>query len=111
MRETRDTRQAVMDLAYERPDWLPVLRAACEVARETERFGGRFAGSWVLQELGRQTNGPSWRPGIRLLAGYGLLEKVGESTRGGRRAYYRMPDRIGVEEVLDEMQVPRLRTP
>ena len=102
------TREAVLALAYEQPDWLPVLRAACVVAEKSEPYGGRFAGSWVLQELARHVNGPVWRPGLRLLASYGLLEKSGDSTRGGNRAYYRMPDRIGVEEVLDEMHIPRL---
>lgn len=96
-----------MALAIERPDWLPVLRAACELARTTEPYGGRFAGSWVLAELGRHTD-DAWRPGIRLLASYGLIEKAGESTRGGNRAYYCMPDRVGIEEALDEMGVPHL---
>src|SRR5262245_54084255 len=106
----QETREAVLALAYEQPDWLPVLRAACEVARKSEPYGGRFAGSWVLQELARHLNQPVWRPGLRRLAGYGLLEKSGASTRGGSRAYYRMPQRTVVEEVLDDMQVPRMRT-
>jgi hypothetical protein len=97
-----DTRDAVMRLAYERPDWLPVLRAACIQAEKTEPYGGQFAGRWVLQELERQTGTRVWQPGLRLLVAYGLLEKVGESTRGGRRAYYRMPDRAGVERALSE---------
>jgi hypothetical protein len=103
------TREAVLALAYEQPDWLPVLRAACVVAEKSEPYGGRFAGSWVLQELARHVNGPVWRPGLRLLAGYALIEKSGPSTRGGSRAYYRMPQRSAIEEVLDEMQVPRMR--
>ena len=45
------------------------------------------------------TGAPSWRPGLRLLAAHGLIEKVGESTRGPR-AYYRMPDPDGVEQAL-----------
>jgi hypothetical protein len=98
------TVRAVMHLASERPDWLPVLRAASEQARKTEPYGGEFAGQWVLRELEEQTGMRTWRPGLRLLVGYGLLEKVGESTRGGRRAYYRMPDREGVEQALRDLE-------
>lgn len=94
-----------MRLASEQPDWIPVLRAACERARKSEPYGGEFAGRWVLQELSKQTGKPAWRPGLRLLVGYGLLEKVGASTRGGRRAYYRMPDRGAVERALEDLPV------
>lgn len=93
-----------MRLAYERPDWLDVLRAACKQARKSEPFGGEFAGSWVLRQLGEDTGTTAWRPGIRLLVGYGLLEKSGESTRKGRRAYYRMPHVDEVERTLAELQ-------
>jgi hypothetical protein len=92
-----------MRLAYEHSDWVPVLQAACEQARKAEPYGGEFAGSWVLRELGQRTGTPAWRPGLRLLTVYGLLAKSGESTRGGRRAYYRMPDRLGVEQALAEL--------
>src|SRR5262249_31740115 len=34
---------------------------------------------------------------------YGILEKVGETARGGRRAYYQMPNREGVERALREL--------
>jgi predicted transcriptional regulator len=39
-----------------------------------------------------------------LLAAYGLIEKSGETVRGGRRAYWKMPDRQGVEEALRKLQ-------
>lgn len=93
-----------MRLALEQPDWLPVVRAACVQAREAEPYGGEFAGSWVLAKMKEQTGEPAWRPGLRLLVAYGLLEKSGPSTRGGRRAYYRMPDRAGIEEALRELE-------
>ena len=99
-----DVRDAVMALAYEHPEWIPVLQAACSVAEETEQYGGRFAGAWVLQELERQTGQPQWRPGLRRLVTYGLIEKAGDSTRGGRRAYYRMPDRAGVVRALGALE-------
>jgi hypothetical protein len=98
-----DTGDAVRRLAYDHPEWVPVLRAACAQARKSEPFGGQFAGRWVLQELAQQTGRPEWQPGLRRLVAYGLLEKVGESTRGGRRAYYRMPDCPGVEQALEEI--------
>ena len=97
-----DTWQAVMRLAHEHPDWLPVLRAACTQARVTERTCGEFAGTWVLQEVAKGTGRPEWRPGLRLLSSFGLIEKT-DTARGGRRAYYRMPDRDGVERALAEI--------
>ena len=96
-----------MRLAQEQPDWVPVLQAACNWAQKAEPFGGEFAGSYVLQELKNMTGQPAWVPGLRRLVAYGLLEKSGDSTRGGRRAYYRMPDRTGIEEALEELKVGR----
>lgn len=98
-----DVWSRVTELARERPDWLPVLQAACEEAEEVERYGGRFAGRWVLERLRQQTGRFEWRPGLRLLTGYGLLVKDGESTRGGRRAYYRMPNWRDVAHALHRL--------
>lgn len=98
-----ETIRAVMRLASERPEWLPALRAACEAARKAERYGGEFAGAWVISELEQQTGERVWLPGLRTLTVFGLLEKSGPSTRGGRRAYYQMPDRAGVELGLKEL--------
>jgi hypothetical protein len=98
--------QAVQRLAYERPEWLPVLEAAVSVATDTEEHGGEFAGAWVVDELARQ-GGRRWVPNLRLLVTYGLLEKSGPSTRGGRRAYYRMPHRREVEQALQEWNEQR----
>lgn len=102
MSDNGETARAVMRLAHERPEWIAALRAACVTARTAEDFSGDFAGSWVLDELERQ-DGTRWLPGLRTLATYGLIEKAGPSTRGGRRAYYRMPDRQGVERALEEL--------
>jgi len=98
-----NAQDAVKRLAYEHSTWIPILRAACAQACKSEPYRGQFAGRWVLQEVEAQTGRPEWQPGLRRLVAYGLLEKVGESTRGGRRAYYRMPDRPGVEEALKEL--------
>src|SRR5712691_6072078 len=91
--------RAVRRLASEHPEWLPVLEAAVTVAANVEAHGGEFAGAWVVDELGRR-GAPRWIPNLRILVSYGLIEKSGPSTRGGRRAYYRMPDRAGVERAL-----------
>lgn len=99
-----ETARAVMHLASEKPDWLPALRAACTSARKAEPYGGEFAGSWVVTELEQLAGERVWLPGLRTLAVYGLIEKAGPSTRGGRRAYYRMPDRAGVELALQELE-------
>lgn len=86
--------QAVRRLASEHPDWLPVLEAAVSIAKDVEPDGD-FAGAWVANKLGH------WIPNLRILVSYGLLEKSGPSTRGGRRAYYRMPNREGIERALE----------
>jgi hypothetical protein len=98
-----DVAQAVRRLAIEHADWLPVLEAAASVAADLEPQGGEFAGSWVVDELARRGS-PRWIPNLRILVSYGLLEKSGPSTKGGRRAYYRMPDRAGVLKALEAWQ-------
>lgn len=98
--------QAVRRLAHEHPEWLPVLEAAAFVAADVEQHGGEFAGAWVVDELARR-GGRRWIPNLRILVTYGLLEKSGPSTRGGRRAYYRMPDRLEVERALDAWRSQR----
>ncbi len=90
---------AVMRLARERPDWLPVVQACLEEARENK---GEFAGTWVLERVKKL--GIKWFPNLRLLVGYAIL-KHEDTTRGGRRAYYTMPDREGVEKALQELKL------
>jgi hypothetical protein len=94
--------EAVRRLAHERPDWIPVLEAAASVAAESEPYG-RFPGKAVLDELSAR-GGPRWFPNLRILVGYGLVEKVGATTRSGRRAYYRMPHRLEIERALEELR-------
>jgi hypothetical protein len=77
-----------------------VLEAAASVAAELEPHGGEFAGAWVVDELARRGL-PRWIPNLRILVSHGLLEKSGPSTRGGRRAYYRMPNREEVVKALE----------
>lgn len=92
-------------LARERPDWLPVLDAAAAVAADAEEF----AGAWVVDELSRRGLN-RWIPNLRILVSYGLLEKSGPSTRGGRRAYYRMPDRVAVEQALESWRTRQVES-
>jgi len=101
-----DRTQAVQRLATEHPEWLPVLEAAVVVAAGVEEHGGEFAGTWVVSELERRGL-RRWIPNLRILVSYGLLEKSGPSTRGGRRAYYRMPERAEVEKALEAWRAQR----
>jgi hypothetical protein len=78
------------------PKWFPVVKA-CVV--EAERTEGEFAGAWVLQEA--QRSGIKWFPNLRPLVSYKILRRTGVA-RGGRRAYYIMPDIEGVKAGLKE---------
>jgi hypothetical protein len=40
---------------------------------------------------------------LRILETYGILKKEGETVRGGRRAYWSMPDIEGVKIALLEL--------
>lgn len=90
---------AVLALSEEHPGsrWLKVVRAAHTVSRRVD--GQPMAGRWVLKEL-HQMGDSEWRPGLRVLERFGILRKVGESTRSGNRAYYVMPDPVGVDKGL-----------
>lgn len=80
-------------LAYEHPEWVPILRACVIVSKRSG--SDRIAGSWVHAELRNQ--GSAYLPNnLRLLVRVGILEKSGDSVRGGHRAYYILP-------VLSEM--------
>lgn len=92
-------REAVLRLAAEDPQWLPAVRAAVSVA---ERVGDEFAGAWIFSELQRSDAERTWYPNFRRLVTFGILEKVGDSTRGGQRAYYRIVDVAGVRRGLEE---------
>lgn len=54
--------------------------------------------------LGLRSGGRSvkWLPGLRTLVAYGILSRKG-TAKGGRRAYYSMPDLEGVEKALREL--------
>lgn len=100
----RDAGRAVGALARERPEWLPVLEAALAVWERTSPYGGEFAGAWVLDELEKRVGRRTWLPNLRVLVSYGFLEKAGESTRGGRRAYYRFSDAEMIRQVLARLK-------
>ena len=105
MSDSQDILQAVRHFATEKPQWLPVLQAACIMAGQAEPYGGQFAGTWVLSKLEEVTGQTIWVPGLRILQAYGLVHRVG-SARGGRRAYYTMPDRVVVEQALADIGHP-----
>jgi len=97
--------EAVMRIAREEArDWLPYVRACHDFATEQARGdmpGDAFAGSWIGDRVGQAR---SLAPLVR----WGVLEKVG-SSRGGDRAYYRMPDLEGVGQALWELDFPQGR--
>ena len=103
--------RAVRRLASEHPEWVPVLEAALAVASRSEPYGGEFAGSWVLKELESRAGRRQWIPNLRLLLTYGILEKSGETTRGGRRAYYRFVNRGATEEAVEKLKGSLVREP
>jgi hypothetical protein len=95
--------RAVAALTKERPEWISVLGAALAVAERVQPYGGEFAGAWVLDELEHRTGEPTWLPNLGVLCSYGFLEKVGESTRGGRRAYYRCVNAQAIGRALSRV--------
>jgi hypothetical protein len=100
LRKVTSGYDAVMIAAKELPaEWLLVIAACSQEAQEAEMYSGRFAGAWVVKRAGR------WVPSLRPLAVRGIVEKVGETTRGGRRAYYRMADIQGVNKALTQLGV------
>lgn len=81
--------EAVLHLATGHPDWMPVVREALAVQRQS--FGGEVAYAWVQSELQRQTGGCMPGPNLKRLATYGILQKSDKSWQK-YRAYYPMPD-------------------
>ena len=89
--------QATIELLIEDPEWKPIVESALEMAKTTS---GGFAGAWILDRAKKR--GIPWVPNFKKLTAYGILEKDGESSRGGNRAYYKMHDVPGVEKALRE---------
>lgn len=81
------------------PNWLDVVEACVTEANRTE---GEFAGAWALNEA--KKSGRVWFPNLRPLVSYGILRKT-DVTRGGRRAYYVMPDVDGVRAALGDIAI------
>ncbi len=90
----------VKRLSKERPDWIPIVKECFECAQEYKEF----AGSWVLSGLAEKSNAIVWKPGLRTRVAYGILKKI-RTTRGGRRAYYIMPDPEGAKKALQEIDL------
>jgi hypothetical protein len=88
---------ALKRLSRERTDWIPIVESCLE---EAKSVNGEFAGTWVLERA--KQRGVNWFPNLRLLVSYGIL-KHEDTARGGRRAYYSMPDPAGIEKALKEL--------
>ncbi len=86
---------SIKRLAHEHPDWLDVVLVCYQIAGDTNN---RFAGAWVVWRLGR------WVPSLRTLVRYSIFEKL-DTSRRGRRAYYRMIDRERVGNKLQELGI------
>lgn len=89
-------------LAKERPDWIPIAEVCLD---EAKSITGDFAGKWILDEFkkrGLTWRGKGWFPNLKPLVTCGILQRTGGS-RGGRRAYYLMPDIKGAEKALSEL--------
>ena len=91
---------SVKRLSEERPDWIPIVKECLECSQKYEEF----AGSWVLSGLAEKRNAIVWKPGLRTLVAYGILKKI-RTTRGGRRAYYIIPDPEGAKKALQEIDL------
>ncbi len=102
-----DAHSATIALLREFPQWRGIVVAALEEANTIS--SGQFAGKWVLDRA--KKHGVTWAPNLRKLVAYGILQKEGESTRGGTRAYYSMPDPVGVEQALKDVAVSSVSEP
>lgn len=99
--------EAVVQLLRDHPEWFPVVSAALEEAQTIK--SNRFAGAWILARAKKR--GVQWIPNFRKLVAYGVLQKDGDSSRGGKRAYYSMPDMVGVEKALKDFDKPQTASP
>lgn len=100
---TPHTAQAVRRLALERPEWLPVLRAAVRVARAAATLGEDFPGSAVVTEAKSAELVTMHIPGLRTLVTYGLITPTERGARNGRTTYYTMPDAAAIKAELDHL--------
>ena len=99
--------ESAIELIRDYPEWRPVVAAALEEAQHAR--SNHFAGAWILERAKKY--GIQWIPNFRKLVAYGILQKDGESSRGGRRAYYTMPDIKGVEKALREIETVKNMVP
>lgn len=107
MEENRDIRSpgyiGTKGLLADLPEWwLDVMEECLNAADGAQRFNGEFPGTRVWRALKEKNKHPF--PNLKPLVTYGILEKT-ESSRGGRRAYYAMPDRDGVRRALADLRV------
>jgi hypothetical protein len=89
--------EQVRRLAMENLQWVRALEVACDVATEKAEWR-QFAGTEVIKRL--LASGELELPNLTPLVAYGLLVKVGDSARGGKRAYCWVPDLNGVSRAI-----------
>jgi len=87
-------------LVADRPDWIEVVEECLKTSDEAQRYNGEFPGARVWKVM-KEKNKYLF-PNLKPLVTYGILRKT-DSSRGGRRAYYVMPDRNGVRRALTEL--------
>jgi len=88
----------VKRLNEEHPERIPLVKECLESSQKY----GEFAGRWVIESYKRKTKKIIKGPGLKPLVRYRILERT-DSSRGGNRAYYVMPDPEGVKEALQEL--------
>jgi hypothetical protein len=100
-------RDAVMSIPAEDGFSLALARACHELVASDAVTRGVPADNvdFVAASVRRRLPG---NPIVRLtpLRAYGVLVNASDSTRGGHRGVYRMPDPDGVGRALDERGVP-----
>lgn len=84
-------------LLEKKPEWFPVVKESLEASKKYREF----AGKWILENLREKKKDYPIGPGLKTLSAFGILKRT-NTSRGGRRAYYVMPDPSGVEKALKE---------
>ena len=95
-----DGYNATMTVARDHADWLDRVDACHRYGTEQIDNGvadGRFAGAWILKRLGLSS------PPLVPLVRWNILERVGDTTQGGHRAYYRVKDLEGIGRALHDL--------
>ena len=94
------TEEKVRQLLYIKSNWRPILEECLIVSKEQKGKDGKFAGAWVMNGL--RTQGITPPNNLRTLSSIGLIKLAG-TARGGKRAYYTIPDLRGLSDALRKL--------